>query len=143
MHDSEIDALAKGMVPFVREVVTEARAPLMAHLAEVEARPVEKGEAGAEGPQGQPGPEGPEGPPGPKGDAAEPVLLAEAFAKTIVPSELSEQIKAAIHLLHESPPIVRQNAPPRSAYPLPPPRPNRIERNDNGGYTLIYDEPAA
>jgi len=58
-----------------------------------------------------------------------------------VPPELAEQIKQAIHLLHESPPIVQLNAPPRSASPLPPPRPSRIERNENGGYTLIYDEP--
>jgi hypothetical protein len=87
MDDSEIDALAKGIVPFVRECVTEQ------------------------------------------------------FARTMVPPELAEQVKAAIHLLHESPPIVQQNAPPRSAYPLPPPRPNRIERNENGGYTLVYDEP--
>ena len=87
MDDSEIDALAKGMVPFVRECV------------------------------------------------------AETFARTTVPPELAEQIKTAIHLLHESPPIVQQNAPSRSAYPLPPPRPSRIERDDNGGYTLIYDGP--
>jgi hypothetical protein len=100
MHDSEIDALAKGMVPFVREVVTDAMTPLAARLAELEARPV-------------------------------------------VPPELAEQVKQAIHLLHESPPIVLQNAPPRSALPLPPPRPSRIERTENGGYTLIYDEPQA
>jgi len=86
MNDSEITALAKGMVPFVRECV------------------------------------------------------AEQFARTIVPSELAEQVKAAIHLLHESPPIVQRNAPP-SMSPLPPPRPSRIERNENGGFTLIYDEP--
>ena len=61
----------------------------------------------------------------------------------IVPPELAEQVKAAIHLLHESPPIVLQNAPPRSALPLPPPRPSRIERTENGGYTLIYDEQQA
>ena len=86
MNDSEISALAKGMVPFVRECV------------------------------------------------------AEQFARTIVPPELAEQVKAAIHLLHESPPIVQRNAPP-SMSPLPPPRPSRIERNENGGFTLIYDEP--
>ena len=70
-----------------------------------------------------------------------PGIVAEAFGKVIVPPELAEQVKSAIHLLHESPPIVQQNAPPRSALPLPPPRPSRIERNENGGYTLIYDEP--
>jgi len=85
MDDSELDALARGVVPFVRECVTEA------------------------------------------------------FARTMVPPALAEQIKTAIHLLHESPPIV-QSAPP-SASPLPPPRPSRIERDDSGGYKLIYDEP--
>ena len=85
MDDSEIDALAKGMVPFVRECVTEA------------------------------------------------------FARTAVPPALAEQIKTAIHLLHESPQIVQNVAP--SASPLPPPRPSRIERTEAGGYTLIYDEP--
>jgi DNA-binding transcriptional regulator YdaS (Cro superfamily) len=58
-----------------------------------------------------------------------------------VPPELAEQIKTALHLLHASPPIVEQNAPPRSAFPLPPARPSRIERTESGGYTLIYDEP--
>jgi len=86
MNDNEITALAKGMVPFVRECV------------------------------------------------------AEQFARTIVPPELAEQVKAAIHLLHESPPIVQRNV-PRSASPFPPSRPSRIERNDSGGYTLVYDEP--
>jgi|SRR6187397_1454220 len=72
-----------------------------------------------------------------------PNMVAEAYTRTIVPPELSEQIKSAIHLLHESPPIEHRNAPPRSASPLPPPRPSRIERNENGGYTMIYDEPTA
>ena len=131
MHDSEIDALAKGMVPFVREVVTEAVAPFAARLAELEARPVEKGDPGESGPAGTEGPPGPEGPAGPKGDAG------EVF--TLVPPALAEQVKQAIHLLHESPPIVLQNAPVQSA-PVPLPRPSRIERNENGGYTLIYGE---
>jgi len=61
-------------------------------------------------------------------------------AAAVVPPALAEQIKTAIHLLHESPPIVQRNAPP-SASPLPPPRPSRIERDDSGGYKLIYDEP--
>ena len=55
----------------------------------------------------------------------------------LVPPELAGQIKSAIHLLHESPPIVQQ----RSASPLPPRRVRRIERDENGGYTLIDDEP--
>jgi len=84
MHDSEIDALAKGMVPFVREVVTDTVAPLVARLAELEARPILKGdpgERGAEGPQGLTGPSGPEGPVGPKGDVGEPGVIGEQGGK--------------------------------------------------------------
>lgn len=36
---NEIAALAKGMVPFVREVIAEATAPLIARIAELEQRP--------------------------------------------------------------------------------------------------------
>ena len=72
-----------------------------------------------------------------------PAVVAEAFGKTMVPSELAEQIKAAIHLLHESPPIVQQSVPPsRAASPLPQRVIRRIERNENG-YTLIDDEQPA
>jgi hypothetical protein len=84
MDDNQLDALARGMVPFVRECVTEA------------------------------------------------------FTKTMVPPALAEQIKTAIHMLHESPPIAQKVLP--SASPLPTPRPSRIERDDSGGYKLIYDE---
>ena len=70
-----------------------------------------------------------------------PAIVADAFGKTIVTPELAEQVKAALHLLHASPPIEQRNAPPSSAFPVPPPRPNRIERTETGGYTLIYDEP--
>jgi len=81
MDERQITALAKGMVPFVREVVTEAVTPLIARLAELEARSILKGdpgERGAEGPQGLVGPPGEvgergvEGPIGPKGDVGEP-----------------------------------------------------------------------
>ena len=110
--------------------------PLVARIAELEARPTETviGPRGLPGEAGPPGAPGEAGAPGPKGDAGELGL---------VPPELAEQIKQAIHLLHESPPIVLQNAPPRSVLPLPPPRPSRIERNENGGFTLIYDEQQA
>jgi hypothetical protein len=82
MDRSEIAALAKGMMPVMRELISDAVAPFAARLAALEARPVEKGDPGpvgdrgAEGPQGQqglPGPQGlpgaagPEGPPGPSG----------------------------------------------------------------------------
>ena len=83
--------------------------PLVARIAELEARPIQKGDAGELG---------------------------------LVPPELAEQIKQAIHLLHESPPIRFQNVSLRTASPLPPPRLRRIERTENG-YMLIDDEPQA
>ena len=44
-------------------------------------------------------------------------------AAAMVPPELAEQVKEAIHLLHELPPVVMRNAPVQLA-PLPPPRPS-------------------
>jgi hypothetical protein len=82
MERADIAALAEGMVPFVRESVTEATAPLAARIAELEARPIEKGDAG------------PQGPPGPKGDTGEVPAL---------PPALAEQVANAVRLLHESP----------------------------------------
>ena len=89
MDDNDITELAKGMVPFVREVVTNAVTALGARLAELEARPIEKGADGSPGP---------EGPPGPKGDSGEIPML---------PPDLAEQIASAVRLLHESPPVQR------------------------------------
>jgi Collagen triple helix repeat (20 copies) len=77
MDEGTIKALAAGVAPFVRECVAEAVAPMVARLAQLELRPIEKGDAGpagergAEGPQGSPGPEGPQGDPGPQGPAGE------------------------------------------------------------------------
>ena len=82
MTDDQITALAKAMVPFVRQCVAEAIIPLATRLTEHEARPIEKGERGL---QGDPGPEGP---PGHIGH---------------VSSELATQLAAAVRLLHESP----------------------------------------
>jgi hypothetical protein len=42
IHDSEIEALAAGMAPFVRDCIAEATAPLIARIAELEARPAMK-----------------------------------------------------------------------------------------------------
>lgn len=85
MDRSEIAALAKAVVPFVQQAVTDALAPLTARLDAIETRPVEKGDAGPPGPpgcagetgppgvdgapgqRGQPGPEGKCGPPGAQG----------------------------------------------------------------------------
>jgi hypothetical protein len=124
MTRDQITALAKGLVPFVREVVTEAVTSLGARIAELEARPTEKGEAGERGA------EGPQGPAGPKGDSGELVVVSP---------ELAEQIKSAIHLLHESPPIVKRDDQPVLKWPSPP-RVSRIERDENGTFVPIYDD---
>ena len=92
MDRDAIAALAKGLVPFVRETVTAAIAPLITRVAELEARPTEKGDAGERGPQGEPGLMGE---PGPKGDSGELAPL---------PPELAEQVAKAVRLLHELPP---------------------------------------
>jgi hypothetical protein len=122
MDDSEITALAKGMVPFVRECVAEAVKPLSTRIAELESRPSEKGDAGERGA------EGPVGPPGPKGDSGELATL---------PPELAAQVASAVRLLHESPPIAE-----RKEIPQPSPRVARVERDEHGNLVPIYaDQP--
>lgn len=102
MDRNAFAALAKEVVLHVNEVI----APLAARIAALEARPVEKGEAGepgAVGPQGEsgpPGPQGPEGPAGPKGDMGE---------LGYVPQALAEQIKSAMQMLDEAPPVFQHN----------------------------------
>jgi hypothetical protein len=124
MNRDEIAALAKGMVPFVREVVTEAVVSLSARIAELEARPIKKGDAGERGVDGLPGPEGP---PGPKGDNGELAM---------VPPELAEQVASAVRLLHESPPIPAYTGMQRNDTP----RVTRIERDEEGNLVPIYDD---
>jgi hypothetical protein len=76
MERSQIAALAKGLVPFVREVVAEAMAPLVARIAALEARPIEKGDAGPAGPVGDRGSPGEKGEQGRDGrDAADLMLI--------------------------------------------------------------------
>src|SRR5262252_66690 len=70
MDDEQINAFAKGVVPFVRQVISEAVSPLAARLAELEARQLEKSDAGPQGEKGAdgiPGQDGPVGPIGPQG----------------------------------------------------------------------------
>lgn len=82
MNQAEITALAKGMVPFVREVVAEETAkavePLVARIAQLEARPMpergekgERGDVGEKGDRGDTGQPGDIGPPGPAGERGE------------------------------------------------------------------------
>jgi hypothetical protein len=94
MKENEVISLVRGLAPRIRELVTEATVPLTARIAELEARPIEKGDAGKKGADGPPGP------PGPQGDSGE---LA------IVPPDLAEQIKSAVRLLHESPPLKQRD----------------------------------
>lgn len=68
MDRTAIAALAKGLVPFVREIVE----PLEKRIVELEARPLQKGDPGESGPAGEIGPLGPLGPAGPKGDSGDP-----------------------------------------------------------------------
>jgi hypothetical protein len=95
MDRNTITTIAKSIVPFVREVVSDAVTPLAARLADLEARPVEKGERGSDGSTG------PEGAPGPKGDSGELAVL---------PPELADQVASAIRLLHESPPMEKRDS---------------------------------
>ena len=92
MDDGELNELARGLVPFVREVVV----PLEKRIAEIEARPIEKGNPGEQGP------------PGPKGDSGELAML---------PPELAEQIASAVRMLHESPAIRARGAAAAQGHP--------------------------
>jgi hypothetical protein len=120
MDRNAIAVLAKGLVPFVREVVTEAVAEPIARIAVLEARPIEKGDAGERGANG------PQGPPGPKGESGELAML---------PPELAGQVALAVRMLHESPPITAKEAPPP-----PSPKVSRIERDADGNFVPVYDE---
>ena len=107
MDEGQLNELARGLVPFVREVVE----PIERRIAELEARPIEKGDPGEQGP------------PGPKGDSGELAML---------PPELAEQIASAVRMLHESPAIQREA--PR------PSKVTRIERDDDGNFVPVYDD---
>ena len=86
MDDSDLNELAQGLVPFVREVVD----PIEKRIAKLEARPIEKGDPGERGP------------PGPKGESGELAML---------PPELAEQVASAVRMLHELPEIQRNESP--------------------------------
>jgi hypothetical protein len=85
-------------------------------------RPPERGEVG---------PQGPPGPAGARGEPGEPEQL---------PPELAEQVRDAIRVLYAPTPFpaltAAQSLPGASAAH----RPSRIERDDSGGYSLVYDD---
>ena len=121
MDDRELEEFAEGMTPFVRRCVTDAVAPLTARMTELEARPPAE--------KGDPGPAGPAGGQGERGEPAPPPDAQ------LIPAELAEQIKSAIHLLHESPPIVQRDA---ARWPAQP-RLSRIEHDADGNLVPVYD----
>ena len=97
MDRNAFAALAKEVVLHVNEVV----APLAARIAELEARPVEKGDAG---PPGEVGPPGPQGEPGPQGPAG---LEGSVGA---LPASLVEQINSMREMLQEPLPVAPRAA---------------------------------
>lgn len=78
MQLAEKEALITSIGSFIAKAVSAATEPLIARIAELEARQPErgeKGEPGEKGEQGKPGPKGESGdsgPPGPSGDAGLP-----------------------------------------------------------------------
>src|SRR5262245_59229381 len=116
MNDEQITALAKGMVPFVRQCVTESVASIAARLTELEARPT------------IPGPVGPKGDKGEQG-------MAGRNADEQVPLDLAIELANAARLLHESPDFEEHKEAPR-----PPPRVTRIKRDEEGNFIPVYDE---
>jgi hypothetical protein len=95
--------------------------------------PGEKGDPGAKGDTGLPGE------PGQKGDVGPPGRDADLI---IASPDLAEEVAKCVQLLHESQPIVTRGVTIPATVPTPP-RPKRIERDERGGYTLIYDEATA
>jgi hypothetical protein len=97
------------------------------------ARDGRDGSPGATGRDGAPGRDGERGPPGQRGEpgpAAEPMQL---------PPELAEQVRDAIRLLYAPTPFPALTAAAQSGNGAAQ-RPSRIERDDSGGYALVYDD---
>lgn len=117
--------------------VLETMERLAGRIVALEARPAARdgrdGSPGATGRDGTPGRDGERGPPGERGEpgsAAEPVLH--------LPPELAEQVKDAIRLLYAPTPFPALTA--AQSAPVAAQRPSRIERDDSGGYALVYDD---
>lgn len=110
----DVEALAKEIAPVFKSYVTTAIEPLLARIAELEARePIhgkdgiqgdkgEQGIPGSSGERGEAGPEGPQGPQGEKGEAGQSIstedlapLIAGAVAKALESSGEAFVAKAA------------------------------------------------
>lgn len=106
---------------------------LAGRIVALEARPAARdgrdGAAGRDGAPGSPGATGERGVPGEPGPAAEPEQL---------PPELAEQVRDAIRLLYAPTPFPALTA--AQSVPSAAQRPSRIERDDSGGYSLVYDD---
>jgi hypothetical protein len=144
-------------------VMADALAPLAARMAEIEARPIEKGDAGEPGPQGQSGPQGlqglpgpqgdlgPEGPPGPPGSPGAPGEKgADGVVEPLTPivqqcvGEALANVAAAVlppELAVEVASAARllHELPPIVSRETPAPRVTRIDRDDSGAFVPVYE----
>jgi hypothetical protein len=75
MTPAELEALAVGLAPVVRELITAAVAPVIARIVALESRQLTPGRDGRDGPQG---PTGPPGDPGQRGEIGPPGLQLNA-----------------------------------------------------------------
>jgi len=117
-----IEAQAQATVAELRAGIAELRAEALRKVEDVLSgvRPPERGEAG---------PVGPPGPAGARGEPGEPAHL---------PPELAEQVRDAIRLLYAPTPFPALTAAQSGNGIMQ--RPSRIERDDSGGYSLVYDD---
>lgn len=100
------------------------------------------GEPGAQGPQGEVGPPGEKGLDGVGKDGRDGVDGKDA-SLVLVSADLAAEVAHAVQMLHESPPVVFKSNGVTLSSPAALPRANRIERDEHGGYRLIYDEASA
>jgi hypothetical protein len=122
MDDSEIDALAKGMVPFVRECVTEALtkavAPINDRLNQIEGRPVP--DAGA---------------------IIRDALTAERHKggiDVLAPADVAQEMLNAVSMLAEPFPVKAAETNGRPA--VPKPRSFRFERDAQNRIVAAFEE---
>jgi len=123
MNDSEITALAKGMVPFVRDCVAEALvkavAPLKDRLDQLEARPVLDADA-----------------------IIRDALTAERHKggiDVLAPEDVAQEMLNAVSMLAEPFPVKPVAADKQSSF-VPKPRSFRFERDAQNRITAAFEE---